>query len=298
MQRYSPLVIVCAHNEARHDRGLPSFPAGAVPAAGRDPRDQQCEHRCRQAPWRRRFRASAWSMSRAKAWWSRAKRDAREARRRHPGLRRRRLPRAADVARADRAPVRRRSGPRSRCPGRIASTTGTGRGRALIRAYDFTLAPATQLLVKHVLRHRHDLLRRQLRRAARGARARSAASTRRSNSTARTPTSGRRLFAIGKVSSGPRLLSLHVRPALRGDGQGRGVPALRPQLHLGTAAPPAQGHGPPGREDLMPGYEPFLLCDFHVHTHVERRPAVACARSSTSTARPASSTSSPSPTTS
>ena len=24
----------------------------------------------------------------------------------------------------------------------------------------------------------------------------------------------------------------------------------------------------------MPGYEPFLLCDFHVHTHVERRPAV------------------------
>ena len=44
-------------------------------------------------------------------------------------------------------------------------------GRLLIRAYDFTLAPATQLLVKYVLRHRHDLLRRQLRRAARGARA-------------------------------------------------------------------------------------------------------------------------------
>ena len=23
----------------------------------------------------------------------------------------------------------------------------------------------------------------------------------------------------------------------------------------------------------MPGYEPFLLCDFHVHTHLERRPS-------------------------
>ena len=53
-----------------------------------------------------------------------------------------------------------------------------------------------------------------------------------------------------------------------------------------------------GREDLMPGYEPFLLCDFHVHTQWSDGKLSRRAKSSTSTDRPASSTSSPSPITS
>ena len=44
-------------------------------------------------------------------------------------------------------------------------------GRALIRAYDWTLAPAAHLLVQHVLGDRRHALRRQLRGAARRARA-------------------------------------------------------------------------------------------------------------------------------
>ena len=49
---------------------------------------------------------------------------------------------------------------------------------------------------------------------------------------------------------------------------------------------------------LMPGYEPFLLCDFHVHTQWSDGKLTRRARSSTCTARPASSTSSRSPITS
>ena len=41
-------------------------------------------------------------------------------------------------------------------------------GRALIRAYDFTVAPATQLLVEYILQDWNDLLRRQFRSAPRG----------------------------------------------------------------------------------------------------------------------------------
>ena len=142
----------------------------------------------RRAPWRCRFRACAWWTSRAKGLVV-----ARETGRRAA---------TGDVLvylDADcRAPltwlerIERRF---ARDPALLA-LSGPYRfydwdwwGRLLIRAYDFTLAPATQVLVKHLLRHRHDLLRRQLRRPPRGARRASAASTPRSSSTAKTPTS-------------------------------------------------------------------------------------------------------------
>src|SRR5215813_4114506 len=60
---------------------------------------------------------------------------------------------------------------------------------------------------------------------------------------------------------------MDVRPALQGDGQGKGVLALRAQLLVRDSPPPSRGPSASRREDLtMPGYEPFLLCDFHVHT--------------------------------
>ena len=72
--------------------------------------------------------------------------------RRHPRLSGRRLPRPADVARA-------RSSAASCATRLLIALSGPYRfydwdwwGRLLIRAYDFTLAPATQLLVKYVLR--------------------------------------------------------------------------------------------------------------------------------------------------
>ncbi len=75
-----------------------------------------------------------------------------EARGTSARLPRRRLPRAADVARAHRAAFRARPGPRRRCPGPYRFYDWDWWGRALIRAYDYTLAPATQVLVKHLLR--------------------------------------------------------------------------------------------------------------------------------------------------
>ena len=47
----------------------------------------------------------------------------------------------------------------------------------------------------------------------------------------------------------------------------------------------------------MPGFEPFLLCDFHIHT-LSRTASSAYVRYAISTARPAMSTSSRSPITS
>ena len=62
-------------------------------------------------------------------------------------------------------------------------------GRLLIRAYDYTLAPATQCARQVRAADRHDLLRRQLRRQARRRSSASADSTPRSSSMVRTPTS-------------------------------------------------------------------------------------------------------------
>ena len=55
---------------------------------------------------------------------------------------------------------------------------------------------------------------------------------------------GRRLFAVGQGGARPRLLPLHVGAPVRGDGEGRGLPALREELHVGAASSPAEGHDP------------------------------------------------------
>ena len=135
----------------------------------------------------------------------------------------------------------------------------------LIRAYDFTLAPATQLLVKYMLRigtifyGGNFAVRREALEQIGGFDTSIEFHGEDTNV-------GRRLFAIGKVGLFHDCYLYHVGAPLHRDGEGRGVPALRPELHVRAAAPPAEGHRASRCEDLMPGYEPFLLCDFHVHT--------------------------------
>src|SRR4029077_19841815 len=51
------------------------------------------------------------------------------------------------------------------------------------------------------------------------------------------------------------------------DGQGGRVQRLRAEFLVGNPPSPSGGRAPSRRQGLeMPGYEPFLLCDFHVHT--------------------------------
>ena len=123
----------------------------------------------RRAPWRARVPGVRVIDEPAKGPGRGARDRAPRRDRRHPRLRRRRLPRAAHVARARRSAVRAATRAASRSPGRTGSTTGTWSGRALIRAYDLLVAPPTHALVHHVPRARRDSLRRQLRRAPRRA---------------------------------------------------------------------------------------------------------------------------------
>ena len=104
----------------------------------------------RRPSWRRRFRTSRWWRSRGKALWSR------ETGRRHA---------SGEVliyldadCRAPLTWVERIEQRLLRDP-KLIALSGPYRyydwdwfGRLLIRAYDLTLAPATQLLVKHLLR--------------------------------------------------------------------------------------------------------------------------------------------------
>jgi len=137
-------------------------------------------------------------------------------------------------------------------------------GRTLIRAYDITLAPATQLLVKHVLR----LGTISTAATSQCAETRSIAlgdSTRRLSSTARTRTWAAGSSRWARWASTATVFSKHPR-----GGTSRWE---RPPCSGSTSAishrsccATAQGHESSGCEDLTPGYEPFLLCDFHVHT--------------------------------
>ena len=77
---------------------------------------------------------------------------------------------------------------------------------------------------------------------------------------------GRRLFAVGKVGL------FHdcylYTSARRYVAMGKGAVF---RLYVRNFISELLHHRPSdvdtsGREDLMPGYEPFLLCDFHVHT--------------------------------
>ena len=126
-------------------------------------------------------------------------------------------------------------------------------GRVLLRAYDFTLGPATHVLVKYILRIgvvfyggnfavRRDALDRI------------GGFDTTIEFHGEDTNLGRRLSRIGNVESALRLLSLHVGAPLQRDGQGRGVPALRAQLRLGTPAPSSQGHRAPRRAAIdVPG---------------------------------------------
>ena len=77
---------------------------------------------------------------------------------------------------------------------------------------------------------------------------------------------GRRLSAIGKVglfhdcylhTSARRYIAMGKRQVFR---------LYIRELRFRASTPSSEGHRPPRRPHLMPGYEPFLLCDFHVHT--------------------------------
>ena len=138
-------------------------------------------------------------------------------------------------------------------------------GRALILAYDFTLAPATQVLVKHILRlgtifYGGNFAARRTRAGEhRRIRHFDRVSRRRHQCGAATVWRGQGLAQV-------RLLSLHLGAPIQGVGKGGRLPPLRAQLHVRVAPSPPEGHVARRRADVMPGYEPFLLCDFHIHT--------------------------------
>jgi len=114
-------------------------------------------------------------------------------------------------------------------------------GRLLIRAYDYTLAPATQFLVKYVLRIGTIFYGGNFAVRAHGARAHRRLRyvdriSRRGHQRRPASVCDRSRVALS------RLLSEHVGASLHRYGEGRGLPALRAQLHLGTAARAAEGH--------------------------------------------------------
>ena len=123
----------------------------------------------RRAPWPSRFRGVRVVDEPRKGLVVARETGRRAATRRHAGVPGCRLPCAADWLERGRAALR------SRPP--LLALSGPYRfydwdwwGRSLIRAYDFTARAGHALLVKYLLRHRHHLLRRQLRRPPRGAR--------------------------------------------------------------------------------------------------------------------------------
>ncbi len=190
----------------------------------------------RRAPWRSRCRTCAWWTSRAKASWSRARRAASRHRRR------------ARLLDADcRAPLTWLE----RIERRFVADPGLVALSGPYRFYDWDWWGR--------------LLDPRLRLHARAGDAAASSSTccgSARSSTAATSLSGaqaleriggfdtsiefhgedtnvgRRLFAVGTRVAVPRLLPLHVGASLRRDGQGRGLPALRAQLHVGAAARP------------------------------------------------------------
>src|SRR5260221_1844310 len=63
------------------------------------------------------------------------------------------------------------------------------------------------------------------------------------------------------------MLGVDLGTALPRDGHGGGLSTVRPEFLVGAAAAQAGRRQASRRAGVtMPGYEPFLLCDFHVHT--------------------------------
>ena len=212
--------IVCAYNEADY---LPAC-LHSLLAQTRPPdeilviNNASTDETARRGA--RRCRACAWSTSRARAWSWRA----RPARWRRRGdmlvYRRRRLPRADDVARARRAALRARARPSSRVTGPYRFYDWDWRGRALIaRVRRHASRRRRTSLVHHVLRHRRDPLRRQLRGAARRRWRASAGSTRSIEFHGEDTNLGRRLTPVGPVALCGGVLGLDVGAALSGDGE-------------------------------------------------------------------------------
>ena len=147
-------------------------------------------------------------------------------------------------------------------------------GRALIRAYDVLVAPPTHALVHHalgigaILYGGNFAVRRE-------ALARIGGFDRTIEFHGEDTNLGRRLTPCGPIEvAGDCWIWTSARRYQR-HGQAAGGQPLRAQLLVRNPAPSSRRSGASGREGLMPGYEPFLLCDFHVHTQLERRPAVA-----------------------
>ena len=250
-------VIVCAHNEERfiaaclHSLLAQSRPPDEIILINNASTDRTGSGRPRDSGVRvdRRAAQGPGGGARARPAGS-ARRSARVCRCR--------LPRAADVAGAHRAALRARR--------RLLALSGNYRfydwdwwGRTLLRAYDFTLGPATHVLVKYILRigvvfyggnfavrrdgaRAHRRLRHDDRVSRRGHQPRPAAVARR-----------QRRAAL-------RLLSLYVGAPLQRDGEGRGVSPLRAQLRVGTSSSPPKGYGSSRRAPLDVA---LLRCDRH-----------------------------------
>ena len=78
---------------------------------------------------------------------------------------------------------------------------------------------------------------------------------------------GRRLTPLGSIALRTRVLGLDVGAAVPRDGQAAGLRAVRAELLVRDPAPSSRRPRARRREEPdVPGYEPFLLCDFHVHT--------------------------------
>src|SRR5262249_28191942 len=64
-----------------------------------------------------------------------------------------------------------------------------------------------------------------------------------------------------------RLLAAHLRAPVQSARHTERHASLREEFLVGDDVSPAGRPATSGREGpLVPGYEPFLLCDFHVHT--------------------------------
>ena len=196
-------------------------------------------------PWPPRSRASGWSPSRARGWSGRASAGGCRPTAGAAAVPRRRLPRAAALDRAGRAPFPRAAGAAGavgRLPLlRLALVRADADPRLRLhgRAGD---APAGQARAEC----RGGLLRRQLRRAGQRRWRRLAASTRRSSSTARTPTSAAGCTPRAR-SSCAASATCTLRPAVTARWAPARSSPVRPQLLVGNPPPPAERPRPPRR---------------------------------------------------
>ena len=265
--------IVCAYNESRLPARPVSTPSGR--RRGRPTRSWSSTTRAptRRAPWRAPCPASAWSTSRPRGWWWRAR----------PARRAAQTDIVAYIDADCRVPITwlERVEAHFLKPHAPVAVTGPYRfydwdwsGRALIRAYDVLVAPPTHAVVHHVLGARRDPLRRQLRGpprcARRDRRLRSPDRvSRRGHEPGPAPDAARPRRAV------PGLLGLDLGAPLPRDGEGGGVQPLRAELLVGDPAPSAGRPHASGREGLSARIRAVSALRLSRPHQLERRPAVA-----------------------